>query len=181
MRIARNVKAAGCLHRHAVDNVIATKHAADNAAKERAWHTGAVLVLVCNRNRLACILDLNVTHDTAVTIRNQARKRARAIGVVDLDGRRRVCLLHSAQVANDNASEGITAVAKTLEGRRIKLKRISRVSVRVNRLDAVIRALEIAVHRIVVERGVGVGGFADLLFPLFACCIRLLVDVRHLV
>ena len=173
-----NAKAARRFHRHAIDDIVTAHDATDHAAKKRARHARGVFILMCNRGRLARVFNVQITHNATVAIRDQPRKRTCVLGVVDLDSRLRSCLRRAPQITNDNATERVIFITQALKNGSVQLKRVSAFPLVVLRLDAVVGTLEIAVHRRIVKRVIGVDVVPDHSHPCFA---RLLVDVRHFI
>ena len=62
------------------------------------------------------------------------------------------------KVAHDNAAKRIGLVAKTLERFRIELYGVADGVPIVFWLNAVVRTLQVSMHRIVIERGLGTIG-----------------------
>ena len=157
---------------HAIDNVIATKDAADNATEKRRRNAVGILGRISNSRRRVHIANIQIAHHAAVTIGNKAAKRT--LVILYLDG---CVFIITAKVANDDAPKRVGPISKTAKRCAVESNRIA-----LSRLDAVIRALHIAVHGFVAQRLRGIGRrVSGLLLPFIIGTVRLLVDVRNLI
>ena len=174
--VADNGKAVRCrtviwiVYDHAINNVIAAKNAADNAAEKRRRDAVRILLRISNSRVRIHIVDVEIAHHAAITIGNEAAKRT--LVILYLDG----CLFITFRVANDDATERVGFVAKTAKRCTVEGDRITP-----GRFNTVVRALDIAVHHLVGKRGRRISGVAGLLFPLLPSVFRLLIDVRNLI
>ena len=176
--VADNGKAVRCrtviwiVYDHAINNVIAAKDAADNAAEKRRRNAVRILLRISNGRLRIHIVDVEAAHNAAVAIGNKTAKRT--LVILYLDG---CVFIITAKVANDDAPKRVGPISKTAKRCAVESNRIA-----LSRLDAVIRALHIAVHGFVAQRLRGIGRrVSGLLLPFIIGTVRLLVDVRNLI
>ena len=170
---------AGCgvigrcpIHDRTIDNVVTAKDAADNATKKRRWNAVGILGRIRNSRLRVHIVDVEAAHNAAVAIGNKAAKRT--LVILYLDG---CVFMITAKVTNDDAPKRVGSISKTAKRCTVESNRIA-----LSRLDAVIRALHIAVHGFVAQRRCGIGRrVSGLLLPFIIGTVRLLVDVRNLI
>ena len=170
---------AGCgvigrcpIHDRTIDNVVAAKDAADNATKKRRRNAVGILGRIRNSRLRVHIVDVEAAHNAAVAIGNKAAKRT--LVILYFDG---CVFMITAKVANDDAPKRVGPISKTAKRCAVESNRIA-----LSRLDAVIRALHIAVHGFVAQRRCGIGRrVSGLLLPFIIGTVRLLVDVRNLI
>ena len=170
---------AGCgvigrcpIHDRTIDNVVAAKDAADNATKKRRRNAVGILGGIRNSRLRVHIVDVEAAHNAAVAIGNKAAKRT--LVILYLDG---CVFMITAKVTNDDAPKRVGPISKTAKRCTVESNRIA-----LSRLDAVIRALHIAVHGFVAQRRCGIGRrVSGLLLPFIIGTVRLLVDVRNLI
>ena len=119
MRAAGNRK-AGCgvigrrpINDHAINNVIAAKDATDNATKKRCRNSVGVLGRMGNDRLRFHIANIKIAYHAAIAIGNEAAKSA--LIVFDLN----CCRLRGAKVANNNAAERVSLIAKATKRSRV--------------------------------------------------------------
>ena len=176
MRSADNGKVVRCrtviwiVYDHAINNVIAAKNAADNAAEKRRRDAVRILIRISNSRLRIHIVDVELAHHAAIAIGNEAAKLT--LVIFNLNCHR----LRGLRVANNNAAERISLVAKSAKRGRIDGNLIA-----LSRLNAVIRTLHIAVHGFVAQRLRGIGRIVYFFLPLTLAWVVLLIDVHDLV